>query len=121
MPYLLASERWFVMDFSGKVMHLFGDDHGGNSTPPGSTATVKLHEYPEERDYYSAHIIDGGLWLGTAHKWHTSMSQEDAIKLAWFVLWRWNARGRWFGLKYRIWRWALYRHVEGFQKRRAAR
>lgn len=35
------------------------------------------------------------------------LSGATVLKLAWFVLWRWWARGTWFGWKLSAWQWAL--------------
>lgn len=36
-----------------------------------------------------------------------ALSPRTVLKLAWFILWTWWAKGTWFGMKTRLWYWSL--------------
>lgn len=38
-----------------------------------------------------------------------SITPATALRLAWFILWRWWVRAGWCGLRLRLWHWALAR------------
>ena len=50
------------------------------------------------------------------HEWYR-YGLEDARKLAWFTLWDWWTKSTWFGLKRRLWYWALRVRCERFERR----
>jgi hypothetical protein len=75
--------------------------------PPGSECRL-VFGGPEMSQRATTYNNDGfELWLGTAHKWHVFYKAREARRLAWFILWTWWAKSTWFGLKRRIWYWAL--------------
>lgn len=41
-----------------------------------------------------------------------SMSPRQALRLAWFVIWRWWVKALWCGLRLRLWIWALHVRME---------
>ena len=102
------------------VMRAVGDEYGGNTTLPGDNATIHLREYPEENDYLCARVSEDAysLWIGTAHRWHTHMSRDEAFVLGRFIIWRWWIRAEWCGLRRAVYIWALHRHVARFQRYR---
>jgi hypothetical protein len=113
-------ERWIV--------ETLGDRHwgGGPKSPPGQSAELDFGEWdagyrlvspemwPSGRPAHHANFHeDGGrFWLGTPTEWQFHCHASDALKLARFILWRYWAVGTWFGLKRRIWYWALGRMLE---------
>jgi hypothetical protein len=87
-----------------------GDDYGGNPSPPGQGKGVDFGIIEHGDPQHIARIYNDGfeLWLGTMRKWHVFYSAQDARRLAWFILWDWWAVSTWFGLKRKIWYWALH-------------
>ena len=51
--------------------------------------------------------FDMNIGYRDADRYSLSLRHEEARSLAWFILWHWWARGTWFGIKRRIWYWAL--------------
>lgn len=100
------------------IYNKLGDDWGGTPSPPGVNCRLEFGE-PDD-DGQPMHIAttdnnDGfELWIGYSHKWLFFTRAEHARKLAWFILWQWWAKGTWFGLKRKLWYWALHVEVSGF-------
>ena len=101
------------------VHRALGEDWGGNPSPPGSTQSLRFGPEDDDREdlrpiYVAATYNNDGheLWLGTSHKWHVFYADDQARRLAWFILWNWWIVGTWCGLKRRIWYWALHEIVE---------
>jgi len=49
-----------------------------------------------------------------------ALSPATVMKLAWFVLWKWWARGTWFGLKLEAWGWCCSTQLEEAAAERSA-
>ena len=49
------------------------------------------------------------------------LSPATLLKLAWFVLWKWWARGTWFGLKLSAWNWCCAVQLEEAAVEKSAR
>ena len=103
-----------------------GPDFGGTPSPPGSECQLDFGELDGDTNdpdgmrpmYVARTYADDGatLWLGTWHKWHVFYRAKDARRLALFILWNWWAKSTWFGLKRKIWYWALHNIVEDYGK-----
>lgn len=100
------------------LMRLAGDDFGGSPCAPGDQASVHLRDYPDG-DYYVASVSEdaGTLWLGYRDKYSTLLGRNEALKLARFIVWRWWIRGEWFGLRRRVYFWALRRNIAQWRAR----
>lgn len=85
-----------------------GDEWCGNTVPPGDRLGVDL-----DCEQIAQTSNDGfELWIGTRNEWAWHCRKPDALRLAWFILWRWWAVGTWFGAKRAIWYWLLHRRCE---------
>jgi len=110
------------LNFARWINEKFGDEWGGSPSPPGVNAELDFGEIDNGRPMFVARTYpdDGAyLWLGTHNKWHVFYSAKDARRLAWFILWTWWAKGTWFGLKRKIWYWALGVIVESYKENRS--
>jgi len=99
-----------------QLFDALGEEWCGNTTPPGDHLGFRLRDYGVEggrESYYYVGTSNDGfeLWLGTNSKWDTFMNAREARRLAWFILWRWWARGTWFGLRRAIWYRLLHRRI----------
>ncbi len=86
-----------------------GSEACGNTVAPGDWMDLQPPlQYPPV-----VHVSEDAwtLWIGTATEWHTHMSRGDAHRLAWFILYRWWIRAEWFGLRRRLWFWALRKRL----------
>jgi hypothetical protein len=96
-----------------------GDEWGGSPSPPGTAAKLEFGEMDEGRPMFVA-TTDGNdgfeLWIGYRHKWLFHCREDDARRLAWFIVWDWWIKGTWFGLKRHIWYGALSRMVRRNKK-----
>ena len=104
------------------LFHALADDEwmdgGAKTSPPGSAQRLEFGELDGDKlnpaGMRPMYIADTGpndgseLWLGTHDKWYVFYRAEDARRLAWFILWTWWAKSTWFGLKRRLWYWALH-------------
>lgn len=105
------------MKLSNWIYNRLGEDWGGNPSPPGSTQEFEFGEIDGDRPMHKAvtYCNDGhDLWLCYNHdgKWLAHYRAPDARRLAWFILWDWWAIGTWFGVKRKIWYWALREQVK---------
>jgi hypothetical protein len=108
------------LKFAYWINNKLGDEWGGSSAPPGVNAELDFGEIDNGRPMYVARACcnDGHeLWLGTPNTWHVFYRAKDARRLAWFILWEWWAKGTWFGLKSKIWYWALHVIVQSYSGR----
>ena len=106
------------LKFAYWINNKLGDEWGGLASPPGVSAELDFGEIDNGRPMYVARTYcnDGHeLWLGTPNHWHVFYRAKDARRLAWFILWEWWAKGTWFGLKRKIWYWALHIIVESYK------
>jgi hypothetical protein len=120
LPHLAKGVLMNKLKFAYWIDKKFGEDFGGNSAAPGSTAELNFGEMDGARPMYVARTYpnDGhDLWLGTPEKWHVFYSEKEARRLAWFILWDWWAVSTWFGLKRKIWFWALGVIVKSYSGR----
>lgn len=86
----------------------WGTDWGGSPHPPGDQWRKDFGKdsYPEIAVWNN----DGSeLWLGMNHEWHTHMPRKQARRLAVHILWC-DVRLL-FGLRRKVWYWALRRHI----------
>lgn len=88
-------------------------------TPPGDWLRLEFGEMDGDLPmHYAGTLNDGSeLWLAYNHggKWLAHYRAEYARELAWFILWDWWAKATWFGLKRKIWYWALHIEVESYK------
>lgn len=85
----------------------------GGEHPPGDHETTYFKDpsWPE----VACWLNDGSeLWLGTKHDWHTHMIRKNARQLAFFIIW--SDVKIWFGLRRKIWYWALHKKVNRFKE-----
>lgn len=95
-------DRWLV--------DTLGDNYCGTKAPPGQQVKLKR---PLSGVFVADYHEDGGtLWIGYSHEWLVHMGIGDSLRLARFILWDFWARATWFGLKRRIWFWALTRDLD---------
>ncbi len=100
-----------------RLYDLLGHEWAGSTVPPGDHLNMRLRDYGRDdrgrEVYYVAATSNDGfdLWLGKSYEWDTFMSAPEARRLALFILWRWWARGTWFGLRRRLWYWLLRRRI----------
>lgn len=103
------------------IYERLGDDRFGDGgmSPPGDDLYLRVgpidrHPDGEVKPIYVVTTSNDGyeLWIGTDDKWYWRCGQEDARRVAWFVLWTWWGQATWFGLRRRLWYWALGRRVE---------
>jgi hypothetical protein len=90
------------------MYRLTRDHTAGLSGVPGNWLSLEMG--PPNDDGSPLHYARTGddafvLWIGYRDRWWGSLPRKEARRLAWFVLWRWWARGEWFGLR----RWLFYR------------
>lgn len=107
-----------------KVYHCLGEDTwmGGNPNPPSDCLEGQIDAMCGE-PIYDVRIVEDGNRLVASYAYPNGSEQfqirrGEAMQLAWFILWEWWAKARWFGLKDRLWYWALSRRLG---VRRAAR
>lgn len=95
--------RWIFKHLSGNPAEY--------CVPPGSEVELEFGEMDGGRPVFIATTYNNHgfeLWLGYNHGgWTTHMWAKDARRLAWFILWDWWIVSTWFGLKRKIWYWAL--------------
>ena len=96
--------------------HLADEHWGGGESPPGSSQRLDFGALCDDGEPMYVARTDNNdgceIWLGFRRgKWNVFYNQQEARKLAWFILWTWWAKGTWFGLKRKIWYWALHEQV----------
>lgn len=97
------------------------DKTGWACVPPGDQMWFQFGEIDDDRPMYTANTSNDGseIWLCYSHGggWLVHFRQQDARQLAWFILWTWWGKSTWFGLKRRIWYWALRRKVSRMKRK----
>ena len=89
-----------------------GTDWGGSPHPPGDSWRKDFG--PDTYPSVAVWNNDGfELWLGTSHAWHTHMPRKQARALALHILWC-DVR-LWFGLRRKVWYWALRQKVRKYR------
>ena len=107
-----------------RLYDALGEEWGGSAHPPGDHLSFHIRDYESDQYgrpvYYVAATSNDGfdLWLGKSYEWDTSMSAPEARRLAWFILWRWWARGTWFGARRWLWYRLLSRKVRPYMNSR---
>jgi hypothetical protein len=77
---------------------------------PGASLGLRL---PEPNGGEHAWLSSGDAWdvyfrdMRRRAVVQHSMSPRNALRLAWFILWRWWVCELWCGVKLRAWLWAL--------------
>jgi hypothetical protein len=98
---------------SNWIYEHLGDRWCGSAVPPGDHRNLPFgHKMV-------AYVFDDGGWLHIG--WRDEMmanriTAADARKVAVFILWDWWALGTWFGLKRKLWYWALHRKVGSYRR-----
>jgi hypothetical protein len=98
---------------------------GGGMHPPGDHLRWEspANNMWNESMYVGGTSNDGSdmnIGYRDADRYLLALRHEEARSLAWFIIWRWWARGTWFGLKRRIWYWALRTKLNTHYERLAA-
>lgn len=98
------------------VFKWFSGNPKEHCTPPGSEVWKAFgEEYEEGKRLFTATTYNNDgfeLWIGyTDGKWIAHFSRNDALELAWIIIWDWWIKSTWFGLKRKIWYWALHQKV----------
>lgn len=105
-----------VRSVADAIYERLGEDWGGFPNPPGDHLGIDLPmgDSTNPRDRYVVRTNNDGfeLWIGYPDKWLWHCSAHEARKVAWFVLWRWWGVGTWFGLRRKLWYWALRQRVK---------
>jgi len=90
------------------IFHHLSGNPDEYCVPPGANSRLDFGEY-DNIQVARTHCNDGfELWLGTYQRWYTFYQAKEARRLAWFILWEWWMRDTWFGLKRKLWYWALH-------------
>lgn len=99
--------NWIFDNLSG--------DNSRHCVPPGAECQLNFgaEDAPQIATTYNNDGFE--LWLGTPHRWHVFYSAKAARRLAWFILWDWWIVSTWYGLKRRIWYWALHHDVQSWR------
>ena len=98
------------------IERLLGREWGGVVGPPDDHLEARVGE---EREIV-LHTEYGVLYLGWAgdDSWTAVIDLGTAKEIAWFVLWDWCARARWFGLRTALYSWAFRRSCRKEAKRK---
>ena len=92
----------------------------GGESPPGDWMRHRFGEIDDDgKPMYVAHTSNDGFEIWIAYNdgdWLVHFNAETARDLAKFILWNWWGKATWFGLKRRIWYWAL--HVKVMEMRK---
>lgn len=103
-------ENWIFRYLSGNP-----DEY---CTPPGSECWFEFGEMDDGKPMYTATTYNNDgfeIWLCHTQgggRWWGFYPAPAARRLAWHILWDWWAVATWFGLKRKLWYWALHRQVE---------
>lgn len=81
-------------------------------TPPGHRLELKFGALDVEdgEPVLGAVTVNDGYDLLVSYRWPSDivdLQHWEARQLAWWILWDWWAKATWFGLKRRLWYWAL--------------
>jgi hypothetical protein len=81
-------------------------------TVPGDWLKHEFGELDDKKPIYVAHTSNDGheIWIAynNGGKWLVYFDQKTARDLAWFILWNWWGKSTWFGLRRKLWYWALH-------------
>jgi len=89
-----------------------GDQLCGSPVPPGSTQHLDFID-KMGLDWHISTSSNDGFWLSIGYGGETKVDfwDNDARRVAWFILWKWWAKSTWFGLKRALWYRLLHRRV----------
>lgn len=86
--------------------------------PPGSEVRKLFGEKDDDVPMFTASTYNNDgfeLWICyTRDKWLVHFRRNEALELAWIIVWDWWIKSTWFGLKRKIWYWSLHQ-VRGEQ------
>lgn len=115
----LRIANWIYKNLSG--------DPKEECVVPGDWLRYEFGEINSDtnKPFYVARTSNDGfeLWLAynePGHGWLAHYPSKAARQLAWFVLWHWWGKSTWFGLKRKLWYWALHERLmsqEWYRKR----
>lgn len=93
---------------------------------PGSECEMRFGELDGGEPMFLATTYNNDgfeVWISYARegRWLTHFRANEARRLAWFILWDWWAVATWFGLKRRLWYWALRATMDADKERWAKR
>jgi hypothetical protein len=115
----LRIASWIYKNLSGKPKEEY--------IVPGDWLRYEFGEVDPDIDkpMYVAHTSNDGfeIWIAynTGGKWLTFFDAKTARQLARFIIWEWWGKATWFGLKRRLWYWALrtrLRNADWYQQYR---
>ncbi len=91
---------------------------------PGSECELEFGELDGDRPMFQATTYNNDgfevyIYAPAERRWLVHFRAEEARRLAWFILWNWWVAATWFGLKRKIWYWALRTTMDDDQRRRA--
>ena len=100
------------------IYRRLGGEWCGNVCPPDDQLTHRIRTYEDGSGYICARTGDDGfvLWIGSDTQWWGFLNHREALRLAWFIVWSWCVRGRWFGLRRWLWYRALHSRVSRYQR-----
>ncbi len=89
----------------------------GGASPPGDWLRHRFGEIDDDgKPMFIANTSNDGfeIWIayGDGGKWLVHFWDHAARDLAKWILWDWWAKATWFGLKRKIWYWALHESIE---------
>jgi hypothetical protein len=95
-----------------RLYNALGTEWCGNINPPGDHIRIDL-----AHGWLAATSNDGfELWIGTEDRWDWHCRFPEALRLAWFILWRWWALSTWFGLRRWLWYKLLTRRCAKYKR-----
>ncbi len=96
-----------------------GIEKDGLIRPPTSNLGIRLRE-PDESELVLLSEGDSfDLIAGKGEFTVIQVTPKTAMKLAWFILWRWWVLGTWMGWKTSAWNWCVDVHLEETELRRS--
>lgn len=104
------------MNIARTILNLVGShDETYRSAPPFAPT---LHVEAEEglRHVFASNNDGFELWMGYPNEWRFHIRHEEVRRLFWWLLFRWFAQARWFGLRRPIYYWALTREVASLRR-----
>lgn len=88
---------------------------------PGEECRLLFGEIDDGHPMFTATTYNNDgfeLWIAyTRGRWLVHFDAKEARQLAWFILWDWWAVSTWFGLKRKLWYWALRTILDDGRKR----
>lgn len=107
MKFKLRLAKWIYKNLSADPSETMG-----GAAPPGDWLRHQFGPDDEGKPMYAANTSNDGFEIWIAYsvggKWLVHFDAKTARQLAKFILWDWWAKATWFGLKRKIWYWALH-------------